>query len=426
MPRRSRKPPTAIAPSAFSLGVLLSQNSAVDRVLGSGNAGARVFAAGAQGGAFSYQAKGKEHTWLSAITDTIDATRFTGELVAGPIDTPLCQDGFVSLAFSVQVDGTTAKTQIFATAGVANAYCGDQVLNFGLVSPVANLEVNFTLELTSTTEGDGYGVPYLLGTTSGNLPPVNEVPGLQNRLAGELRAVAGVSIDDPDAQPAEVFTTTLVITGTLAGLSIQSSAGGIDTFPVNTAALPALSIAADAPSLRPEGDSGSALFTFTVTRSGDLSLATKADFAVSGADAADFVGGVLSTGSVSFAAIKATAVITTAVAADTTVELDETFSVQLSTPAGDKARLNEGNSGTTPVHLHRHPDHAGVVFLGLRSDVAFSCLRISVNSFDQNASAVAFASLAETVYRALPSQVSVPALGAVALIALAIARRQAS
>lgn len=411
MPRRSRKPPTAIAPSAFSLGVLLSQNSAVDRVLGSGNAGA-------QGGAFSYQAKGKEHTWLSAITDTIDATRFTGELVAGPIDTPLCQDGFVSLAFSVQVDGTTAKTQIFATAGVANAYCGDQVLNFGLVSPVANLEVNFTLELTSTTEGDGYGVPYLLGTTNGNLPPVNEVPGLQNRLAGELRAVAGVSIDDPDAEPAEIFTTTLVITGTLAGLSIQSSAGGIDTvtietkdassdtdtFPVNTAALPARSIAADAPSIRPEGDSGSALFTFTVIRSGDLSLASKADFAVSGADAADFVGGVLSTGSVSFAAIKATAVITTAVAGDTTVELDETFSVQLSTPAGDKARLNEGNSGTTPVHLHRHPDHAGVVFLGLRSDAAFSCLRISVNSFDQNASAVAFASLAETVYGVLPSR----------------------
>lgn len=62
----------------------------------------------------------------------------------------------------------------------------------------------------------------------------------------------------------------------------------------------------------------------------------------------------------------------------------------------------------------------------MRSDVAFSCLRISVNSFDQNASAVAFASLAETVYRALPSQVSVPAPGAVALIALAIARRQAS
>ena len=49
-------------------------------------------------------------------------------------------------------------------------------------------------------------------------------------------------------------STTLVITGTLAGLSIQNSAGGIDTviietkdasndigtFPVNTAALPAL------------------------------------------------------------------------------------------------------------------------------------------------------------------------------------------
>lgn len=122
--------------------------------------------------------------------------------------------------------------------------------------------MNFTLELTCTIEGDGYGVPYLLGATNGNLPPVNKVPGLQSGLAGELRAMASVSIDDPDAQPAGIFTITLVITGTLAGLSIQSSAGGIDTvtietkdassdtdtFPVNTAALPALSIAADAPS----------------------------------------------------------------------------------------------------------------------------------------------------------------------------------
>lgn len=71
---------------------------------------------------------------------------------------------------------------------------------------------------------------------------------------------------------------------------------------------------------------------------------------------------------------------------------------------------------------------AGAVFLGLSSDIAFSSLRISVNNFDQNASSVAFASLAETIYGARAVETSVPAPGAAALvlplIALAIARRR--
>lgn len=70
---------------------------------------------------------------------------------------------------------------------------------------------------------------------------------------------------------------------------------------------------------------------------------------------------------------------------------------------------------------------AGEAFIGLRSDVAFSTLRISVNSFDQNASSAAFASLSDTVYGARAASVSVPAPGGVALLlpmlALGLARR---
>jgi hypothetical protein len=73
---------------------------------------------------------------------------------------------------------------------------------------------------------------------------------------------------------------------------------------------------------------------------------------------------------------------------------------------------------------------AGPSFIGLRSDVAFTSLRISVDSFDQNASAVAFASLTNTIFAARDNDVAVPAPGIAALLlpmaALALLRRRAA
>jgi hypothetical protein len=97
-----------------------------------------------------------------------------------------------------------------------------------------------------------------------------------------------------------------------------------------------LSIAAtDADRL--EGDSGSTEFTFAVTRSGNTSEAIDVSWAVTGsgtapADAADFLGSVLPSGSVSFAAGETTKSIVISVAGDTDVEADESFSVALSNP----------------------------------------------------------------------------------------------
>lgn len=69
----------------------------------------------------------------------------------------------------------------------------------------------------------------------------------------------------------------------------------------------------------------------------------------------------------------------------------------------------------------------GASFLGLRSDVAFSTLRITVDSYDQNATAVAFASLTDRLFAAASNQRDIPAPGVAALllpvIALAFARR---
>ena len=98
--------------------------------------------------------------------------------------------------------------------------------------------------------------------------------------------------------------------------------------------------------VKAEGDSGTTQFTFTVTRSGDLSGADSVDWAVTGsgsdpADAADF-GGSLPSGTVFFAIGETTQLVTVDVSGDTDFEADEGFTVTLSNPSA-------GSQITTPT-----------------------------------------------------------------------------
>ena len=100
-----------------------------------------------------------------------------------------------------------------------------------------------------------------------------------------------------------------------------------------------------------EGQSGSTPFTFTVTRGGNTSLATSVSWAVTGsganpASASDFVGAVLPSGTVSFAAGETSKTITVNVAGDTVVEPNEVFTVTLSNPAASTTIGTATASGT--------------------------------------------------------------------------------
>ena len=108
---------------------------------------------------------------------------------------------------------------------------------------------------------------------------------------------------------------------------------------VEVTPLPVLSIAPlDADKL--EGTDGTTPFTFTVTRSGDTSVASTVDWAVTGAGAnpaqsTDFAGNVFPSGKVEFAAGQTTSEpITVLVNADSQVEPDEGFKVTLANPLG--------------------------------------------------------------------------------------------
>ncbi|NKC29247.1 Calx-beta domain-containing protein [Falsiroseomonas selenitidurans] len=89
-----------------------------------------------------------------------------------------------------------------------------------------------------------------------------------------------------------------------------------------------------------EGDSGTTEYRFTLARLGASDTEKKIPWSVTGsganpADAADFVGGALPAGLVTFAANAKTATVTLRVAGDTEVEADEAFLLSLGTaPAG--------------------------------------------------------------------------------------------
>ncbi|MGB5319853.1 Calx-beta domain-containing protein, partial [Eudoraea sp.] len=87
-----------------------------------------------------------------------------------------------------------------------------------------------------------------------------------------------------------------------------------------------------------EGNSGPTLFSFGLSRTGDVSAAATVDFAVAGsggnpANGADFTGGTLPIGTATFIAGSAVANVNISVNGDIVVESNETFTVTLSNPS---------------------------------------------------------------------------------------------
>ncbi len=144
-------------------------------------------------------------------------------------------------------------------------------------------------------------------------------------------AVAGDSMVEPD----ETFSVTL--SGATAGATITTAAALAtilgDESVIDIAPLAARSL---------EGTGGTSPLTFTVTRSGGLSETQSVAWTTKGitgtgtmpSNAADFAGGVLPSGIVSFAAGESATVLTLDVVADSQREFNERFAVTLSAPSG--------------------------------------------------------------------------------------------
>ncbi len=171
------------------------------------------------------------------------------------------------------------------------------------------------------------------GTISAILANFNGVVGDSDRLV-----LGTFSLPDLDAKDVD-FEVTPFRDGDFILYNNQRLIPEIEA---SKPPLPELSIA-PLSAEKEEGNSDSTNFTFTVTRSGDLSAKSSARWTVAGsgdkpADASDFLNGRFPSGTVRFLAGQQARTITVRVAGDTTVEPDETFSVSLSRVTG--ASLN--------------------------------------------------------------------------------------
>ncbi len=179
-----------------------------------------------------------------------------------------------------------------------------------------------------------------------DLPQGAPLNGTVTIPAGETMAQLDIPTFD-DALMEATEDLRIELSSPSAGAEIGDGSGTGTIIDNDAAPPPELSIA-DGPD-QAEDDAGTTLFSFTVTRSGDLSGESTADWAVTGigadpANPADFVGGVLPSGTVTFAAGEDTATIEIPVQGDTDVEPDEAFRVTLSGPTNATLGAAEGDA----------------------------------------------------------------------------------
>ncbi len=200
---------------------------------------------------------------------------------------------------SIQVEGNTGQTGFTFT-----------VSRSGLTTAAATIDYAVSSAAADATD---FG---------GTLPS-----GSVSFLANETSKTVTVNVSgDTTVEADEPFTVTL--SNPSSGTISQATADGEILNDDSAISIAALS--AD----KAEGNAGQTAYTFTVSRSGDTTLAATVDYAVSSAaaNATDF-GGILPSGQVSFAANEASKTLTVNVAGDIAVEADEPFTVTLSNPS---------------------------------------------------------------------------------------------
>jgi Ca2+-binding RTX toxin-like protein len=262
-----------------------------------------------------------------------------------------------SIAIEVRGDRTTEPDKHFVVklADATNASIGSEtatgiILNDD-VPPPPNLAISgfdavktegnsdttaftFVVSRTGDTSAQtavdyfvtGLGVEVADATDFGGAFPTGSVIF----AASETEKLITIAVSgDTGVEPDEAFTVTLgnVVNGTITTASADGIILNDDLPPPPELAI----VTRDA--VKAEGDSGTTMLTFAVTRTGDLGRTSTVGYTVAGAgpnpvDADDF-GGILPTGRISFAAGEDEKLLSIAVSVDTTVEDDEGFVVTL-------------------------------------------------------------------------------------------------
>jgi hypothetical protein len=265
--------------------------------------------------------------------------------------------GVTSQVITVNVSGDVTFEQSEVFIVTLSSPVGDTLGTAIASGTIQNDDINYAIAPTNATqtEGDAGNKAFTFTITrSGNTVAASSVDyilsgsgnsptdasdfggtfptGTVNFAAGVTTQVVTVDVSgDTTVESSETFTVTLVSNPTTPATVVNASATGTITNDDGTS----LQIE-PTNAFQTEGNGGNKAFTFTVRRSGNVSGASSANFAVTGsginpATASDF-GGTLPSGTVSFAAGATSQVITVNVSGDTAPEPSEGFTVTLSNP----------------------------------------------------------------------------------------------
>ena len=233
--------------------------------------------------------------------------------------------GTASATGLIRNDDGVASVSIAATSASLNeGQAGETAFGFTVTR---SGDLSAATSVAWTVAGSGASPANAADFTNGLLPS-----GSVAFAAGEASKALAVSVHgDTQLEPDEGFSVTLSDPPTA-----PSSAPPPPTARSRTTTSPPRSRSRPPPPASTR-ESGETAFGFTVTRSGDLSVATSVAWAVAGsgaspANAADFTNGVLPSGSIAFAAGEASKALVVSVHGDTQVEPNEGFSVTLSDP----------------------------------------------------------------------------------------------
>lgn len=251
-------------------------------------------------------------------------------------------------SFQVTLSGATGGATIVAATATGSILNDDTSLAIAATDAIkteGNVgSIPFTFTITRTGDLSGTNSVNYAVTGFGTNPAIVDdfissvLPnGIASFAVGQATRLITIPIrPDKLVEADESFRVT--ISNATEGATItRASADGLI---INDDAPPAPSLAIAATSAsKNEGSGTGTAFTFTVTRSKVLTGATTVNYAVTGfgaspATAEDFVGGVMPSGVVSFAAGQETRVISIPVRGDTTVEPNESFGVTLSNASG--------------------------------------------------------------------------------------------
>lgn len=295
-----------------------------------------------------------------------DVNDFAGGLL--PSGTLTFAQGVSSQDFSVQVAGDSVResderfTVTLAAPGdslthsfdvqstevvIAN---DDDVMSITALSAdqreasAATTGFTFTISRTGSTAGNST-IGWRIAHGDTNAADFTATTGTVTFIEGQSNAVLTVNVvGDRTAELDEAFSVELYNPGvgsTVDGVT-PTAAATIRNDDVDLALIAAESSVA-------EGDTATpGQLTFTVTRTGDLTVTTTADWAVvaGSATSADFSGLVLPSGSLSFAPAEFTKTITVALTGDGANEGTESFTVSLTNPSTEADITSNNVTGT--------------------------------------------------------------------------------